>query len=162
MLMKLATLTTVLVISLSACTSTRYTEHGNQITIHGGIGGKLSSIRHRYNVWKHQGRELIIDGQVISADAIEAFSYPGACYTENAVFSPHAVSSLYSLGRLPLRYATEREARRLPPALEEWWRGDLSFYNSIGFARVKYPQLLEIWPEGACNQDDALADLRGF
>ena len=138
-------------LAMSACTSTLYTERGNQITIYAGFGGGVRSIERRYALWQRQGRELIIDGHVVSADAIEAFSYPGACYTERAIFSPHA----YSAGGLyRLRGETERAARKLPEPLEQFFRGNMAFYDWIGFAVVDYDQLLEIWPEGACDQSD--------
>ena len=144
-------LAAALAMALSACASTFYTERGNVITIHTGVGGAVRSIEARYARWLAQGRELVIDGHVISADAIEAFSYPGACYTSRAIWSPHA----YSAGGLyRLRGETERAARKLPPPLEEWFRGNMAFYDWIGFAVVKYRQLLEIWPAGACDQGD--------
>ena len=138
-------------LAMSACTSTLYTERGNQITIYAGFGGGVRSIERRYALWQRQGRKLIIDGHVVSADAIEAFSYPGACYTERAIFSPHA----YSAGGLyRLRGETERAARKLPEPLEQFFRGNMAFYDWIGFAVVDYDKLLEIWPEGACDQSD--------
>jgi len=92
---------------------------------------------------------VVIDGQVISADAFLAFSIPGACYTENVIFSPHAASYL---GLIPSRKHTNYFAKKLPDPLEEWFRGNVAYYDWIGFATVDYQQLLEIWPEGACDR----------
>lgn len=145
-------LAVALAVSLFACTSTRYSERGNQIIIHGGTGGLVRSIERRYALWRHQGRDLIIDGHVISADAIEAFSYPRACYTERAIWSPHAYSNL---GIYRMAGETKMAARKLPDPLEEWFTGNMAFHDWLGFARVDYEKLLAIWPEGACNQDHA-------
>lgn len=140
-----------------ACSSTVYTEKDDVVTIHAGIGGFATPIEARYAKWRNQDRNLIIDGQVISADAIEAFAYPGACYTENAIWSPHAYSNL---GLYRLKGETERAAKKLPAPLERWFRSNIAFYDWFGFAVVDYAQLLEIWPEGACRQEDATADAR--
>ncbi len=133
----------------AGCASTIYTERENRITIYAGFGGAVRSIERRYALWQRQGFDLVIDGHVISADAIEAFSYPGACYTSRAIFSPHAYSAG---GFYPLPGETDRAARKLPEPLERWFRGNMAFYDWIGFARVEYDQLLELWPEGACDQ----------
>jgi hypothetical protein len=140
-----------------ACTSTLYTENDNEITIRLGAGGLVNPIADRYAKWRTEGRTLIIDGHVVSADAIEAFSYPGACYTENAVWSPHAYSNL---GLYRMADATETAARKLPDPLQRWFRGNIAFYDWIGFAVVDYDQLLGIWPEGACNQKNEHVTIR--
>ena len=44
--------------------------------------------------------------------------------------------------------------RMLPKPLREWFRGNFAYHDWIGFAVVEYDELLRIWPEGACNQDD--------
>lgn len=133
----------------AGCSSTIYTDNGEEVTIHLGSGGLVNSIAERYANWRAEGRRLVIDGQVASADAIEAFAYPGACYTRNAIWSPHAYSNL---GLYRLAEETERAAAKLPEPLEQWFRGNSAFYDWIGFAVVEYEQLLEIWPEGACDQ----------
>lgn len=135
-----------------ACTSTFYSENDDVITINLGTGGLVRPIEARYSKWRAEGRTLVIDGQVVSADAIEAFSYPGACYTENAIWSPHAYSNL---GLYRLAGETEAAARKLPDPLQQWFRSNIAFYDWFGFAIVDYEQLLEIWPEGACRQEDA-------
>ncbi len=135
-------------LAMSACASTFYKERDGVVTIYAGFGGHVSSIEARYNQWWFKSFKLIIDGHVISADAIEAFSYPGACYTKRAIFSPHA----YSIGGLyPLAGATDRAASKLPEPLEQFFRNHMAFRDPIGFAYVEYEQLFEIWPEGACN-----------
>ncbi len=135
----------------AGCASTIYTERGNQITIYAGFGGAVRSIEARYAQWQAAGRKLVIDGHVISADAIESFSYPGACYTERAIFSPHS----YSVGGFwPLRGETDRAASKLPEPLERFFRGNMAFRDPVGFAVVDYDQLIELWPEGACDQGD--------
>lgn len=145
------------VISLAACESTRYTKDPatHTITIHNGIGGAVKSIERRYIEWKSQGWEVVVAGEVGSADAIMAMSYPGACYTERAVWMPKAYSDLAFLGLRRLPGYTERGARMLPKELGDWWRNHHSFYDTIGHATVRYPQLLQIWPAGACDKDDA-------
>jgi hypothetical protein len=139
---------------VAGCTSTFYRERGNTVIIYAGFGGDVRSIEARYARWLAEGRELVIDGHVISADAIEAFSYPGACYTERAIFSPHAYSDARWLGLRRLRGETERAAKKLPEPLEQFFRGNMAFYDPVGFAVVDHDQLLTIWPEGACNKSD--------
>lgn len=153
MLTALRILATVLTIALSACApSTLYDQRGDEITIYAGFGGPVWKTKAQYALWLRHGMTLKIDGFVGSADAFAAFSYPNACYTERAIWSPHAISNL---GLYPLRAATERETRELPPPLRKWFLGYHGRYDWIGFARVEYPQLLQLWPAGACNQDHA-------
>lgn len=90
---------------------------------------------------------MVIDGQVISADAFLAFS--GGMLTENAVFSPHAASYL---GLIPSPRHTDWFARKLPDPLEAWFRGNIAYYDWIDFATVGYEQPPEIWPAGACDR----------
>lgn len=140
----------VLLAGLSACTSTAYREEPEAIRLTFGSGGLLAPIRARYERFAQDGRPVIIDGQMISADAFYAFSLDNACYTENAVFSPHAASYL---GLIPARAHTEALAALLPDALEQWFRRNIAFYDWIGFARLDYADLLGVWPEGACAED---------
>ena len=131
----------------SSCTSTFYSVEGSQVRLHAGTGGLASEIWKRYDQWQKQGYDLVIDGHVASMDAFVAFSYPGACYTENAVFSPHAASWF---GLIPARDTTELLTQQLPKPLGEWFRGNVAYYDWIGYANVEFHQLMEIWPEGAC------------
>lgn len=132
----------------SACTTTSYVERPDEIRIVFGSGGHVNSVRAKYERIAATRKPVVIDGQVISADAFFAFSLPNVCYTENAVFSPHAASYL---GLIPNRQATERLAARLPDPLEQWFKGNLAYHDWIGFARVEYDELRRIWPEGDCG-----------
>ena len=149
----------VLSISLviSACTPTFYTETTNEIRLNFGGGGLLKSKLVIYEKFYASDKRVIIDGQMVSADAFYAFGIPGVCYTENAIFSPHAASYL---GLWPARRATEFLTYYLPEPLREWFRGNIAYYDWIGFAQVGYEQLLRIWPEGACHQEDARAAMQ--
>lgn len=131
-----------------ACSTTRYVESEDEVRIVFGGGGMAGSKVKTYKRIAAMEKPVVIDGQVISADAFLAFSIPGACYTENAIFSPHAASYL---GLIPSRKHTDYFARKLPDPLEAWFRGNIAYYDWIGFAYVEYDELLGIWPEGACS-----------
>ena len=119
------------------------------ITLTFGLGGSIKGKHLAFKELKRQGKKVIIDGQMISADAFYAFSYPGACYTENAVFSPHAAAFM---GIIPRPSLTERLADRLPAGLRDWFKSDPAYHNWIGYSSLGYDQLLKLWPEGACEQ----------
>lgn len=127
--------------------STSYTETETAIRIHYGNGGLVEDTGHAYNRLLSRGKRIVIDGPVVSADAFYAFASPGACYTRNAVFSPHAASYL---SLVPDYELTGQLADLLPPSLRDWFKGHHSFHDWVGYARVDYDQLVEIWPEGAC------------
>ena len=57
------------------------------------------------------------------------------------------------LGVIPDYTLTDRLAARLPAPLEAWFRSDIAYWDWIGFAQVRFPDLIEIWPEGACVDD---------
>ena len=135
-----------------ACSSTFYTEDESEIRILVGAGGLIKSKVRIYTELMDTGKRIVIDGQLVSADAFIGFSVPGVCYTQNAVFSPHAASYL---GLWPARAATERLTSMLPKPLGDWFRGNIAYYDWIGFAALDYAGLLRIWPEGACRQQDA-------
>lgn len=135
---------------LAGCTSASYTETAGEVRLHVGLGGFVEPILARYDRWEAEGKRIVIDGQMISADAFGAFSARNACYTERAVFSPHAASEL---GLIPNYAVTDRLAARLPEPLEAWFRASPAYRDWVGFAVVTYPDLLEIWPEGACAGD---------
>ncbi len=137
-----------LVLLASACSSTFYAENDEEVRIKFGGGGFIGSKVKTYHQIAKTGKPVVIDGQVISADAFLAFSLPNACYTEKAVFSPHAASYL---GLIPARKETEWLTQTLPDPLEAWFRGNIAYHDWIGFATVEYDQLLAIWPEGACR-----------
>lgn len=140
-----------IVASLGACTtSTSVTETADEIRITQGLGGLVPHTGRAYNALIAKNKRMIIDGQVISADAFYAFATPGVCYTENAVFSPHSASYF---GIIPARKLTGQLADILPPPLRDWFRNHHSFYDPIGFPSLGYDKLTEIWPEGACRQD---------
>ncbi|SDX10345.1 hypothetical protein SAMN05444336_103310 [Albimonas donghaensis] len=135
---------------LGACTSTAYNETPEEVRIAFGGGGLVYPIFDRYDAWQDQGKKIVIDGQVISADAFAAFGADNACYTENAVFSPHAASHL---GLVRSQEYTEMVAARLPTELKEWFEHHHSYNDWIGFANVSFDLLVDIWPEGACADD---------
>jgi len=114
-----------------------------------GIGGSIKGKHLAFKELQKQGKKVVIDGQMISADAFYAFSYPDACYTKNAVFSPHATAFM---GVIPRPSLTERLADRLPPGLRDWFKNDPAYHNWIGYSSLGYDQLLKLWPEGACEQ----------
>lgn len=143
------------VLMASACSSTFYAENDEEVRIKFGGGGLIGSKVKTYHQIAKTGKPVVIDGQVISADAFLAFSLPNACYTEKAVFSPHAASYL---GLIPARKETEWLTQTLPDPLEAWFRGNVAYHDWIGFATVEYDQLLAIWPEGACRTDTVVAD----
>ena len=134
----------------TGCATISYVEEDEHIRLVFGGGGQLKSTKARYERIAATEKPVVIDGQMISADAFYAFSLPNACYTENAVFSPHAVSYL---GLIPSRRHTRRMAEMLPAPLERWFKGNIAYYDWLGFARVEYDQLREIWPEGACGTE---------
>lgn len=140
----------MLLASLGACsTSTSVVETADEIRITQGLGGLVPNTARAYNAMIAKNKRMVIDGQVISADAFYAFATPGVCYTKNAIFSPHSASYL---GVIPARKVTEQLSDILPPPLRDWFRNHHSFYDPIGFPAVGYNQLKEIWPEGACEQ----------
>lgn len=142
---------TLLALALLAggCTPTIYTETAHEVRITFGGGGFANQKLEEYREIAAKHKQVVIDGQVISADAFLAFSLPGACYTKNAVFSPHAASYM---GLIPAPEATAWFAHKLPAPLEKWFEGNMAYYDWIGFARVDYDQLLRIWPQGACSK----------
>ncbi len=129
-----------------ACSSTYYTEDESETRVLVGASGLIKSKVRTYTELMDTGKRIVIDGQLVSADAFIGFSVPGVCYTQNAVFSPHAASYL---GLWPARAATERLTSMLPKPLGDWFRGNIAYYDWIGFAALDYAGLLRIWPEGA-------------
>ena len=130
--------------------STSYTDEGDVIRINHGFGGLVEDTGIAYNALIATGKRIVIDGHVHSADAFYAFAAPGACYTRNAIFSPHAASYLSVMPDYDL---TGQLADMLPEQLGDWFRGHHSFHDWIGFPEVGYDQLVEIWPEGACPEN---------
>lgn len=135
-----------------ACSSTIYTENDSEIRILVGGGGMIGAKVRTYTELMDTGKRIVIDGHLVSADAFIGFSVPGVCYTENAAFSPHAASYL---GIWPARDVTRRLTSMLPKPLGDWFRGNLGYYDWIGFPVLDYHDLLRVWPEGACRQEDA-------
>lgn len=133
---------------LGGCTSTSYVEDAETITLTMGTGGLIGPIRDRYNGFLKSGKKVVVDGQVVSADAFFAFAMPDVCYTENVVFSPHSAAHL---GIIPSPEITEVLAGMLPEPLRVWFENDISYHDWIGFAQVDFDQLYGIWPEGACD-----------
>lgn len=149
----------VVLSGLSACDftgTTSYRIEGDSVYVTKGYGGGVEEKRVLYMILRQGGRRIVIDGQVISADAIAAFSSPGACYTKNAVFSPHAAREGWNdYRRADLE--TALFLRVLPKPLADWFETSPFFYETGSYAHVDYGQLVELWPEGACDQDEAMA-----
>lgn len=132
-----------------ACSPTFYTETESMVRITFGGGGLIEAKNKEYLEIAASGKRVVVDGHVISADAFMAFSIPGACYTRNAVFSPHAASYL---GLWPARTATLTLAHMLPVPLREWFKAQRAYRDWIGFPMVDYEKLRQIWPEGECAE----------
>ena len=140
---------------LGACAvSTDYTENSEEIRINYGNGGLVVETANHYHDLYMTGKKLVIDGPVYSADAFFAFSVPGACYTENAVFAPHAASYL---SMVPDYELTAAMAERLPDPLRDYFMGHHGFYDWLGFVTVPFSELVKIWPEGACPENVLVA-----
>lgn len=131
----------------TGCGTTQYTETADAITLQGGPGGHANSVLERYQEFRESGKRLVIDGQMISADAFAAFSAPNACYTPNAVFSPHALSA-YGVEEMPLE--TLKIASGLPQGLRIWFVGSRWFHETASWPEVGYDHLRALWPEGEC------------
>ena len=144
---------------LSACAvSTNHTETAGEVRINYGNGGLVKDTAIHYHNLAKSGKRVVIDGPVYSSDAFFAFGAPNACYTENAVFAPHAASYL---SLVPDYELTAAMAKRLPPPLRDWFMNHHSFYDWIGYTKVPFSQLLQIWPEGACPENLQLAEASG-
>ncbi len=130
---------------------TYYTETDTEIRLIYGGGGVLAEKRLLYEPLYTTKKKVIIDGMMVSADAFYAFGIPGVCYSELAVWAPHAVSAggLYRLAA-----ETENITLYLPDPLAEYFRASSYYWNFITVGGVYYAELLTIWPEGACDQDD--------
>ncbi len=140
------------VLAIAGCASTFATETDTKIQINFGIGGNVrETIRIYTRLWE-TGKQIEINTNLYSADAFIAYSLPGVCYTENAAFSPHAVSYL---GLVPAYAKTVRLTNRLPNGLKEWFSKHHSRWDWIGFSTLEYEDLLTVWPEGECKGDVA-------
>ena len=136
---------------VAGCGSTKYTETAEAIRLESGPGGHANSVLERYEQFRESGKRLVIDGPMISADAFAAFSAPNACYTERAVFSPHALSH-YGMRAMPLE--TLKIASGLPRGLRDWFVGSRWFYETTSYPRIGYDRLRQLWPEGECPRED--------
>ncbi len=150
----LAAVLLVAVLLVAGCTPTFTTETDDEIRIHFGGGGLRAAKMKTYAGFYATGKQVVIDGPVASMDAFLAVSIPGACYTENASLLLHAASYL---GLWPARQATRELMFYLPKAIRERFRRDFAYYDFIGFMTIGYDELLELWPAGACDQDDVRA-----
>ena len=132
----------------AGCGTTQYSETADSIRLEQGPGGHANSVLERYQAFRESGKRLVIDGPMISADAFAAFSAPGACYTKNAVFSPHSLSA-YGVTAMPEE--TLKIASGLPPGLRDWFVQSRWFHETVDWPRIGYERLRELWPEGACR-----------
>ena len=140
---------------LGACAvSTDHVENADEIRINYGNGGLVIDTANHYHDLYKTGKRVVIDGPVYSADAFFAFGTPGACYTENAVFAPHAASYL---SLIPDYELTAAMAERLPDPLRDYFMNHHGFYDWLGFVAVPFRKLIEIWPEGACPEELTVA-----
>lgn len=128
-------------------------ERNNMIIIRRGYGGEMNSVLSRYEQWIREGKYIVVDGRVVSADAFGAFNerYQNrVCYTANAVFSPHAARYQGHDSILPA--ITDRLARSLVPALEREFRASPYYHTWRGSAYIDANRLREIYPEGECSE----------
>jgi hypothetical protein len=133
---------------ITACTTTQAEVSQDSVVVTRGDGGSVYETLRKYDAWNAQGKKIVIDGNMISSDAFAAFSAPNVCYTRNAVFSPHAASYV---GLIPSYTATEQLTRMLPHQLANEFRSSVHFYNWITTAHYDFDDLIEIWPQGACE-----------
>ena len=139
----------VLALLIAGCVPlTFYTETEDEIRITYGGGGVLQEKRVIYEPLYTTEKKVIIDGMMISADAFYAFGIPGVCYTERAVWAPHAVSAggLYRLGA-----ETDAIMLYLPDPLAKYFRASLYYWNFLTVGGLDYEELKTLWPEGACD-----------
>ena len=146
-------------LSSAACTPPMaYTETEDEIRVTFGPGGQIGKKYETYQSFRNSGKTVVLDGHLISADAFFGFSLPNACYTNRAIFSPHAAS--YA-GIIPSARYTEALTQFLPSPLADWFRSRAGYGDAIGFETVEYDTLVTLWPEGACDKDIGAA-LRDF
>ncbi len=147
-------LAAALAIAGCAIPVTYYTENDTEIRLLYGGGGVLTTKRAIYEPLYTTKKKVIIDGMMVSADAFYSFGIPGVCYSERAVWAPHAVSAG---GFARLAAFTDNIMLYLPDPLAEYFRASSYYWNFITVGGVYYAELLTIWPEGACDQGDVQA-----
>jgi len=148
-------LSAVLAVTLltGACSTTFSTpnevgEDGLKVlTIHAGFGGHVNTIYYEYLAAHNSYDKIVVDGQIISSDAYFAFMTKKACYTENAIWSPHAISSL---GLEPRREETRDIANFMPQPLREWFLNSSYSWRWLTWPSLTYDDLYKLWPAGAC------------
>lgn len=134
-------------------TNAVYSTYGDVIVIHHGYGGYIDPIIEQYEQWAEEGKTIIVDGQVISVDAFGAFMEElegQVCYTNRAVFSPHAASFDEDT---PDYVETERLTTNLIDPLEQEFRLSPYFREWVDYAEIDANRLQEIWPEGQCSPE---------
>jgi hypothetical protein len=132
-------------------TDAYYSTYGNVIVIHEGMGGLVVPIIAQYQQWANEGKYIVVDGQVASADAFGAFSENlegQTCYTENVIFSPHAAS--FSEDE-PDPVGTNDLATMLVDPLEIEFRNSAYYTDHIGVAEITVERLRQIYPQGECT-----------
>lgn len=135
----------------SVFTNAYYSTYGNVIVIHEGKGGFVTPIIAQYEQWAEEGKYIVVDGQVISADAFGAFSEfleGRTCYTEKVIFSPHAAS--FSEDE-PDPEGTDALATLLIDPLETEFRNSAYYNDHIGAAEITVERLRQIYPQGECS-----------
>ncbi len=137
----------------AGCSTTYTQEDEDTIYLTAGLGGYMPLKQETYKALVKasvvSGKKIVIDGPMISADAFFAFAIPSVCYTERAVWSPHAISHF---GLVPDYDLTKQAASMLPPALREWYETSWHSWDWITAPYVDYSQLRVLWPEGDCNR----------
>lgn len=139
----------LLAIVLTGCMPTNFTRTDNIVLIHWGGGGDLETKMKIYAEF-YDADQVIIDGPMFSYDGFMAFSAPNSCYTENAELLLHMAKYL---GVWPSREWTEHAASFLPKPIRERFKKDVAYYSPIGFLRIGYEELRELWPEGECKNN---------
>ncbi len=140
-------------LAIAGCMPTNFTETDGVVRITWGGGGDRDMKMKIYSGF-YDADQVIVNGPMFSYDGFFAFSAPNSCYTENAELRLHMAKYL---GIWPSRKWTEHAASFLPKPIRERFKRDIAYYSPIGFLRIGYEELLELWPEGECKDD--VADL---
>ena len=142
---------------LAGCAGPMVTVGPDTIKITKGSGGLFSEITPKYDAWAQTGKQLVIDGDMISADAFLAFSAKGACYTDKATFQPHSVSYI---GLVPNYAATKRLSRNLPRGLRDAFWNSPQFYNWVTTMHFDNAEIKALWPEGSCDNQPLKGEIK--
>lgn len=129
---------------------TYVTNDPSVVTVLAGNGGPVAWVFDRYEQWAAEGRTLVIDGPVASADGFAAFSYPGPwCYTARARLMLHAVSDMHWRR---VADTTDRLTNRLPAPVAAAFRADPHYREIKGTTDWGADVLDHLIPEKRCRR----------